>query len=261
MKHYILIFFLIFLLSGCGGTELPPAPSPVPDEPLLTGTAPPQGLEPAGTAETTPGPTPAAPSGKIAYITVDDGPSRENTPAILDILQKEGIPATFFVVSHSGVDDIYKRIISEGHELANHSYSHNYKRLYNVSDLSAFTNDVEKMKNYLLAQFGYTSVSFRFPGGTMGHGKSVLEPRIEALTNLGYRYFDWDVSTSDTDPGPESKNPGVLANNVVLNTRNRRKLIILMHDSSGKTATVKALPIIIEKLKAQGYSFDVVRNY
>lgn len=198
---------------------------------------------------------------KVAYITIDDGPSRENTPAILDLLSEEGIKATFFVLPHTDVDDIYQRIIDEGHELANHSYSHVYNDLYNANDIGFFRDDIQKMQDFLLDNFGYEAVSFRFPGGTMGRKKAIIEERAAVLSELGLRYFDWDVSTNDTDTSAEGKKVDVLVSNVVENTRDRDKLIILMHDSANKQPTVEALPIIIEKLREQGYTFDILKNY
>ena len=52
---------------------------------------------------------------KIAYITIDDGPTKSVTPTVLDTLKNYGVKATFFVLSRQGVDDLYKRIINEGH--------------------------------------------------------------------------------------------------------------------------------------------------
>ena len=197
---------------------------------------------------------------KIAYITIDDGPSRENTPEILNTLKEKKIKATFFILPHIGLDDIYQRIINEGHEIANHSYSHDYDKLYS-SSANYFKEDIITAQNYIKEKFEYTTVSFRFPGGAMGRKKEILEPRKQILTDLDYRWFDWNVTTGDTDPSPAGKNVEALVNNVVLNTNNKDKLIVLMHDSKDKIATPKALPLIIEQLTEQGYRFDILRNY
>ena len=68
---------------------------------------------------------------KIAYLTFDDGPSK-NTDKILEILDKYNIKATFFVVgpSYTLKDNYLKTIISKGHEIAIHSYTHNYDYIY-----------------------------------------------------------------------------------------------------------------------------------
>jgi peptidoglycan/xylan/chitin deacetylase (PgdA/CDA1 family) len=100
----------------------------------------------------------------------------------------------------------------------------------------------------------------------MGRSKEVIKERAEILAELGYTYFDWDVSTADTDPnlgkyGDEEYIANLLANNVINNAKDRKKLVILMHDSVDKKYTAKALPQIIEGLKAKGYKFDILTNY
>lgn len=201
---------------------------------------------------------------KIAYITIDDGPSRNNTTKILDTLKEYDTKATFFVLPKDDMSDIYKRIIDEGHVIGNHSYSHDYVYLYNSSD--GFKKDVIKARDYIYNKLNYTSTVFRFPGGTMGQNRDMIKKRADILTELGYTYFDWDVSTADTDPnlrkyGDKEYIVNLLANNVINNTKGRKKLVILMHDSADKTYTTEALPKIIEGLKAKGYQFDVLTNY
>ncbi|HHU89907.1 MAG TPA: polysaccharide deacetylase family protein [Clostridiaceae bacterium] len=202
---------------------------------------------------------------KIAYITIDDGPTKSVTPTVLDTLKNYGVKATFFVLSRQGVDDLYKRIINEGHVIGNHSSSHDYNNLYKKS-VEDFRNDVLKARNYISQKFNYTTTLYRFPGGSMSWGKDVIKAREEVLANLGYRYFDWNASTGDTDPnlkkyGTDEQIANLLANNILKNTKGKDKLIILMHDSAGKKYSAKALPIIIEGLREQGYEFDVLTNY
>ncbi|MCR4434961.1 MAG: polysaccharide deacetylase family protein [Clostridiales bacterium] len=200
---------------------------------------------------------------KIAYITVDDGPSRNNTVAILDTLKKDGVKATFFVLPQGNMDDIYKRIISEGHVIGNHSYSHaNY--LYDSTE--DFEKDLLKAKAFIYKKLNYTTTVFRFPGGTKGRKKSIIQKRVSILKKNGYRYFDWDVSVADTDLnlknyGDEKFIINLMIENVVNNTKGKKRLIVLMHDDSTKTYTAKALPYIIKGLKKQGYTFDVLTNY
>ncbi len=201
---------------------------------------------------------------KIAYLTFDDGPSPNNTPANLNTLKRYGVKATFFVLPKSNLDGIYKRILKEGHALGNHSYSHDYKNLY--SSTGKFKKDVVRAKNFIYKRFDYTTTVFRFPGGTMGRKKSYINKCSVILSKEGYKYFDWNVSTADADPRLKKYGKGknivnLMANNVLKNTKNRKKLIVLMHDSSDKIYTTKALPMIIEGLKKQGYSFDVLTNY
>jgi peptidoglycan/xylan/chitin deacetylase (PgdA/CDA1 family) len=201
---------------------------------------------------------------KLAYLTFDDGPSKINTPKNLDTLKKYGVKATFFVLPKNNCDDIYKRILDEGHVIGNHSFSHDYGKLYSSIDL--FKSDVLKARDFIYEKLNYITTVFRFPGGSMGRSKSMISERVQILDNLGYKYFDWNVSTADTDPNLKNyKNEEdavkVLTNNAIKNTRGKKRLIVLMHDSVGKGYTSKALPGIIEGLKKQGYTFDVLTNY
>jgi len=198
---------------------------------------------------------------KIAYITIDDGPSREVTPGMLDVLQQEGIKATFFVLPHSGVDDIYQRIIDEGHEIGNHTYTHVYSRLYDSDDIVAFEEDVLIAQSFMKEHFGYLTTTFRFPGGAMGRSSKIIDPRREILAELGYRDFDWHVDSGDAHPNQKDKSAEALTLRVLDNTRGRNQLIVLMHDAKGKSTTLEALPLIIKGLREQGYSFDILRNY
>ena len=223
-------------------------------------------VEPTADPTPTPRPRPTimsdsyASGAKIAYITIDDGPSRNNTPQILDILHEHNIKATFFVLPYTYMDDIYKRIINEGHELANHSYSHKFSDLYDPDDITFFEEDLNLAHDFIV-NLGHIPTLYRFPGGTGGRGDDIINPRVDILEALGYRHFDWNVSTGDTDTGPTGQIVETLVNNVILNTRNQRRLIILMHDTADKPTTVLALPIIINELKAMGYEFDSLNNY
>jgi len=201
------------------------------------------------------------PPERIAYLTIDDGPSESVTLRILDVLQEEGVKATFFVLPYQGVDHIYERILTEGHAMGNHSYSHDYKQLYGADDGVFFREDVQRAKDWMEEQFGHQTDLFRFPGGSQSWDRAVIERRREILDELGYRVFDWDVSTGDTAPGPTSKDPKALISNVMGRTAGRDSLIVLMHDTASKGATAEALPEIIAQLRAEGYGFDTLEHY
>ncbi|MCX7773729.1 MAG: polysaccharide deacetylase family protein, partial [Clostridia bacterium] len=202
---------------------------------------------------------------KWAYLTFDDGPSRNNTLKNLETLKKYGVKATFFTLPHDSIDDVYKKILDEGHDIGIHSFSHDTKRLY-TKDLDFFKTDFYKANQFLYERFHYTTKLYRFPGGTGGRKASVVSPRAEFLAMNGYTYFDWNVSVADTDLNL-SKGRTVdeivdkLTQNVLERTGHRRQLIVLMHDDATKIYTAMALSGIIEGLKKQGYSFDVLSNY
>ena len=198
---------------------------------------------------------------KVAYITIDDGPTRSITPGMLDVLMEKGVTATFFILPQKNVDDLYMRIIDEGHELGNHTYSHVYKRLYQAGGLEVFKEEVLDAQEFIFSNFGYTMTSFRFPGGSMGRSASIIEPRMALLDELGYRYFNWHIDSGDARADIPDRSAAALTRNVLDNTRDREHLIVLMHDSAGKKTTLDALPGIIEGLREQGYAFDILKNY
>ena len=197
---------------------------------------------------------------KIAYLTFDDGPSRDVTPGILDVLADEGIVATFFVLTHMNVDDIYWRIINEGHELGNHSSSHNYSLMYG-SNINLFYEDVMQTQNFLMERFAYRAELFRFPGGSMGRNLGMINQRKALLEEMGLRYFDWHIDSRDAHPRQTDRSAAAIIHNVLNNTRGRDRVIILMHDTGSRQTTLEALPNIIAGLRNRGYEFDLLSNY
>lgn len=194
--------------------------------------------------------------GKVAYLTFDDGPSK-NTITILDTLKEHNIKATFFINGNYN-KDIVQRIINEGHAIGNHTTSHNYKTIYASKD--AFLNDFKSLEDNLANDFQIRPIIMRFPGGsnnTVSHkygGKNIMTEIIGMMTDNGYKYFDWNVTSGDADSTPATKEQ--IVNNVVNRSKNLQTPIILMHDAASKTETAKAVPEIINQLKTQGFSFD-----
>ena len=192
---------------------------------------------------------------KMAYLTFDDGPSSNVTPAILDVLKEKNVHATFFALGSSveKYPDIAKRVVDEGNVLANHTYSHVYKSLYD--DSNYFIEDVQRAERAIAAAVGEDKVTrlFRFPGGSFENYK---KPKKELLLQKDYYYIDWNVSSGDAagrDVPPEA-----LIGNVKNTLGGKNTAVILMHDSSVKATTAEALPAIIDMLKAEGYSFGVL---
>ncbi|MBQ4155569.1 MAG: polysaccharide deacetylase family protein, partial [Clostridia bacterium] len=99
---------------------------------------------------------------KVVYLTFDDGPS-ENALKILKILKKYNVKATFFVTN---LDEpkYMKNIVDEGHQIALHTYSHNYKKLY--SSEKNYFEDLEKIGDLVKEQTGIIAKVIRFPGGS-----------------------------------------------------------------------------------------------
>lgn len=196
---------------------------------------------------------------KIAYLTFDDGPSN-HTKNILDTLDKYKIKATFFVNHKDGMDDLYKEIINRGHVLANHTSSHNYKKVYNSKE--SFVEDVQKLDNELKRITGKEpSKILRFPGGSnntislnYNHGENFMKELAQHMTDLGYTFYDWNVDSMDAATFRQDKN--VIVNRVLEDAKYVKHANILMHDLDPKDTTPEALPEIIEGLKAQGFIFE-----
>jgi len=199
---------------------------------------------------------PSTGGAKVAYLTFDDGPERDITPRILDILLAEDIKATFFVLPYQGVDDLYQRIIDEGHELGNHTYTHVYERLYDRT-VDDFRRDVRRAHDFIEENFGYTMTSFRFPGGVWRAGNG-LSNRIDVIQAFGYRHYQWHV---DPEDWRRNKSAEDITKDILDNTAGREHVIILMHDYVHSQATLEALPEIIKGLREQGYTFDTAKNF
>lgn len=191
-------------------------------------------------------------SGKIAYLTFDDGPSTTNTPDILDILNKYGINATFFILGSMAEKnpDLIKRINSEGNSIGNHSYSHKYKYLYkNMDNFLGEINKTDSILKIILGQDFKTHL-LRFPGGD---AESYKDKYKDAAKGLGYKIYNWNALNGDSESKQVSADK--LFSRLKQTTKGQKELIILMHDNYGKETTVKALPSIIDYLISQGYTF------
>lgn len=193
---------------------------------------------------------------KVVYLTFDDGPSKDITPQILDILKEHDVKATFFVLG-ARVDlypETLKRAFDEGHYIANHGYSHKYSKIYESKD-TVFQEYIEcenSIRNALNNQ-EYNSYLFRFPGGsTGGRYERIKAEAREHFQNYGIAFTNWNCLTGDAE-GKETKEECIQE---VINTKaGRGSLILLMHDANDKPQTVESLPEIIQMLKDEGYVF------
>ena len=193
---------------------------------------------------------------KQVYLTFDDGPSRDITGQVLDILKQEQVPATFFVLG-ARVDlypEVLQRIYNEGHYIANHGYSHIYSEIYESKD-TVFHEyiECENAIKRALNNEDYNSFLFRFPGGSSGgYYKTVKSKARELLTSYGFAFTNWNCLTGDA----EGKNTKEDCIQEFIDTKaDQSSLIVLMHDSNDKPQTVEALPEIIRILKDEGYVF------
>ena len=198
-------------------------------------------------------------SGKVAYLTFDDGPSI-NTIKILDILDKYNVKATFFVIYHGNMKSKYKEIVNRGHTIALHSYTHNYSKIYKSE--KGYFSDLKKIHDYIEDVTGVDSRIIRFPGGSSNtvsnkYNKGIMKKLKASVEEKGYIYHDWNVDS--TDAAGRNRKASLLLKNVKKGTGKKKVINVLMHDTGkSKKTTVEALPSIIKYLKGQGYSFEAL---
>ncbi|MBW8060110.1 MAG: polysaccharide deacetylase family protein [Solirubrobacterales bacterium] len=176
---------------------------------------------------------------KVVALTFDDAPS-SYTPGFLDVLRRKHAHGTFFEVGQemAGRTSTMRRILSEGHEIGNHTTHHSFYPSY--WDLAA-TNALIRAATH------FQPCLFRPPGGTVN--SSV----VAAAARAGMQTILWDVDPSDwATPGS-----GAVYSRVVGAVRPGS--IVLMHDGGGnRSGTLAALPSIIDTLRARGYRFATV---
>ncbi len=191
------------------------------------------------------------------YLTFDDGPSSNITPRILDTLKANDVQATFFIVNYSSSNKyLIQRMINEGHTVAIHGYSHDYAAIYANDD--AFMNNIYRLRDKLLADFGYNATIIRFPGGSSNtvsanYNAGIMSRLVERVEQEGFTYFDWNVSSGDASGGSVSKSS--IYRNVTSRLSRGRNNVVLMHDAAAKSTTADALQDIIDYGKGNGYCF------
>ncbi len=194
------------------------------------------------------------------YLTFDDGPTTNTTPKILDILKRNNVKATFFILNYDNSREyLVKREVNEGHTVAIHGYSHDYKTIYKSEE--AFMENITKLRDKIKKSTGFDSTIIRFPGGSSNTVSKFNKGIMTKLTNKvlasGYRYFDWNVDSNDAG---SAKDSNAVYNNVIRNLSKDRINVVLMHDFSGNNKTVNALESIINFGKNNGYTFEKITN-
>lgn len=187
--------------------------------------------------------TPPPTGGKLVALTFDDGPWPESTERILDILAKEKVPATFFVVGKRVAKQpgLVRRMVREGHLVANHTEDH---RVLTLADRNTVRRQIRQGANSIKAVTGKWPRWFRPPGG-------YLDPVVlDEARKANERLVLWSVDPQDWRRPRWKK----LAAQVIEETEPGG--VVLLHDGGGdRTATVKALLRIVPRLKRKGYRF------
>jgi len=186
----------------------------------------------------------------LCALTFDDGPSI-NTPHLLDMLEEYGIPATFFMLGNQAErhPDIVRRVIAEGHEVGNHSYSHPNLRVVSP----ARKEDELRRTDTILRNLGATPTFIRPPYGSYDASTEKI------AEGLGLTVILWSMDSRDWQRLPD--NYATLRNNRgTVYAPGTLRGIFLFHDSHKRT--VDDLPRIIRDLRAGGCQrFVTVSDY
>ena len=140
---------------------------------------------------------------KRVFLTFDDGPTQSKTTPILDILKKENVKASFFVLG-SRVEynpELIKREYDEGHFIANHGYSHEYSKIYENTDtcIEEFEHTNRLVKE-AIGNPNFNTLVFRFPGGSVGGYYHTFKQETKALfEENGVGCLDWNALSKDAE--------------------------------------------------------------
>ena len=189
------------------------------------------------------------PSGKVIYLTFDDGPSI-HTKQLLEILKKYDVKATFFVVGNNR--EMMRRIVEDGHSIAIHSVTHNYRQIYASPD--AYFADLRQMQQNILDATGVKTTLVRFPGGSSNtvscFNEGVMTELTQAVQDHGFVYFDWNVDSNDAGG---AKDRQTVYANVIRGVLRQDVSIVLQHDT--QSFSVEAVEDIIKWGLENGYTF------
>lgn len=193
---------------------------------------------------------------RSVYLTFDDGPS-EQTEHILDILAEKDVKATFFVVGQDDETGLarLREIAAQGHTLGMHTYSHVYTEVYASVEncLAEFYANFTQIRDAT----GVAPTVFRFPGGSINaYSVGFYQELIAEMTRRGFVPFDWNVSAEDNG-GPQ-KTADEIVELVQNRMRGVSRGVVLLHDKDGSEETVAALPALIDRLRANGYTFYAI---
>ena len=193
-------------------------------------------------------------------LSFDDGPDPRWTPKILDVLKQKGAKGTFMMIGDEAEQNVglMQRAVREGNEIGNHTFTHP-----NISEISPRQLDLEvKLTERLFAsKLGVQPLYFRPPydideePDTDDQAAPIVRVQQDGFTIIGNKIDtnDWDERTRKT---PDEIAQSVLDQLTVMKTKPQfRGSVILLHDGGGdRSATLAALPVLIDSLRAHGYT-------
>jgi peptidoglycan/xylan/chitin deacetylase (PgdA/CDA1 family) len=187
------------------------------------------------------------PGTKMVALTFDDGPWPHQTDRILDILRVKKVRATFFMLGIRAHRQpaLARRVVEEGHVVGNHTLSHGSLAKLKAKEAR---KQVVKGRQWIQRYTGVDAVWLRPPYGAMDKGAWKI---VRATKS---RVVMWNIDSHDWEKGRKAKK---ITSAVMKNAK--PGAIILMHDGGGdREQTIKALPVVIDKLKERGYTFVTI---
>ena len=188
---------------------------------------------------------------KMIALTFDDGPDPRQTPQILDILKREGVKATFFAVGNQMLRHpaLVERILAEGHEIGNHTYSHT-----NIASLTpeALRLELNATQSVFESITGRHLALFRGPYAIDANPQTPGEiAPLALISELGYLTITMNIDPRDWWLPSATR----IAATAVNGARSGLGNVVLLHDGGGDRAhSIEALPIIIRQLREEGFS-------
>lgn len=188
---------------------------------------------------------------KVIYLTFDAGYENGYTPAILDALKKHNVKSTFFLVGNylTTSPDLVKRMVEEGHIVANHTYHH--PNMSKISTVEAFTKEMQDLENEFFNITGQRMAKYYRPP----QGKYSTE-NLNMAKDLGYRTFFWSLAYvdwyNDKQPSKDEAFKKLLG-------RIHPGAIVLLHSTSKTNAEV--LDELLTKWEEMGYTFGSLDDF
>ena len=178
---------------------------------------------------------------KQIALTFDDGPHPEHTPQVLDVLKQYNVKATFFIIGEriAGNETVLKRMLAEGHQIGNHSFSH--KNTFPLLGAKRMAADLLQCEQAIVRATGYQPKWFRPPFG-------VTNPNVaKAVRIRGYKVAGWSIRSLDTVKSGKDK----VVRRIIAHLH--PGAVVLLHDHLPNTPYV--VEQVIRQAKEKGYSF------
>lgn len=188
---------------------------------------------------------------KEVSLTFDDGPYGTSTQEIIDILQKEKVPATFFLIGKNveKYPTLAQEEVRDGYMVGNHTYDHP-KNLTKMS-LGQVAEELSKTEQIIASSTGVHTKLFRPPYG------SITKKLRSKIQSMGYTIVLWNVDPQDWNYA--SSTSAVIEQNILTHLKNHMNIVL--HDGRDtrvgypRDNLITALPVIIQDLKQRGYTF------